>query len=46
MPTRVEEGAAVRFADADEATGVAVGRIVRSGTGWRIDHAFKPARCR
>jgi hypothetical protein len=46
MPTRIEEGAAVALADTEDGNGVAVGRIVRSGTGWRVDHAFKAAHCR
>lgn len=45
VASRIEEGTVVRFSDDDDA-GVSVGRIARSGSGWRIDHAFKPSRCR
>jgi hypothetical protein len=44
--SRIDEGAVVRRSDDDDTGGVAVGRIARSGSGWRIDHAFKPSRCR
>lgn len=44
MASRIEEGAAVGLSE-DADPGVAVARIVRSGSGWRIDHAFKPPRC-
>jgi len=46
VASRIEEGAVMRFSDDDDAAGVAVGRIARSGSGWRVDHAFKPSRCR
>jgi hypothetical protein len=46
VPSRIEEGAAVRVSNDDDAAGVSVARIARSGSGWRVDHAFKPARCR
>jgi hypothetical protein len=46
IPSRIEEGAAVRTSDQDDGQGVALGRIVRTGSGWRIDHGFKPSRCR
>ena len=46
VASRIEEGVVVRFSDDDDAAGVSVGRIARSGSGWRVDHAFKPSRCR
>jgi hypothetical protein len=44
--TRIEEGAVVRVSEEADDAGVAIARIARSGSGWRIDHAFKPAKCR
>jgi hypothetical protein len=46
MASRSEEGAVIRYSEDDAGDGVAVGRIVPSGSGWRVDHAFKPGRCR
>lgn len=46
VASRIEEGVVVRFSDDDDAAGVSVGRVARSGSGWRVDHAFKPSRCR
>ena len=44
--SRVEEGAAVSLVKRAEAGSVAIGRIVRSARGWRIDRAFRPRRMR
>ena len=47
MASRIEEGAVLRISEDDAGDGVAVGRVLPSGAGgWRVDHAFKPARCR
>jgi hypothetical protein len=47
VPSRVEEGASVDLAasqDIDD--GVAIGRIVRGTSGWKVDRAFRPRRVR
>ena len=46
-PTRIEEGASVRIAatrKVDE--DLAIARIVRGPSGWRVDRAFRPRRVR
>jgi hypothetical protein len=45
--TRVEEGALIRLSsDGISDDGIAIGRLVWDPTGWKIDSAFEPSRCR
>lgn len=45
IPSRIEEGAAVRLVDDAEASdGVIVGRLVFDSAGWAVDPAFEPHR--
>jgi hypothetical protein len=45
--TRVEEGALIRLSVDDISDGgVAIGRLVWDPTGWKMDGAFEPSRCR
>jgi hypothetical protein len=45
--SRVEEGALIRLSAEDISDdGIAIGRLVLHPTGWKMDSAFEPSRCR
>ena len=45
--SRIEEGASIRLsADDTSDDGIALARLVLDQTGWKIDSAFEPSRCR
>jgi len=47
IASRIEEGASIRLSpDPASGDGVALARLVRDGTEWRLDGAFGPSRCR
>jgi hypothetical protein len=47
VASRIEEGASIRLShEALADDGVALARLVLDPTGWKVDNAFEPSRCR
>jgi hypothetical protein len=46
VASRIEEGASIRLSHDTHTDGVALARLVPDSTGWKVDGAFEPSRCR
>ncbi len=46
VASRIEEGASIRLSHDTITDGVALARLVPDSTGWKVDDAFEPSKCR